>query len=964
MGNGSGAGSLVGRAAETRRLVALVQDAAAGRAGALLVSGEVGVGKTSLVREGCAQAAATADVLWASCLPLTALAVPFLPLRSALREWAGRGRPGAQPPPLSQSDGSGGSDAPVEFDAWLESTSRLHPVVLVVDDLQWADRSTLDVLMYVLAGPAGRRLAVIATLRTAQRPDPDPVTAWLADVRRLPGVGELGLDRLDRLGTRQQVANLLGSQPPESLVDDVFARARGNAYWTALLVRGLPANATSLPPGVPAELREAVTRTWAQLSPPARALTRLVALGGRPQPAGRLAEVAAAAGLPGPVVTPQREAVDVGVLVVDQRDRYWFGHPLLAEVLTAGMLPDERRAGHAAYALVLDRDRPRLEAAETELAIDLADHHFGAGHPDEGYRWALVAAAAAWRTGGAAEAIRLLRRALSLWDRVPDAALSPVEILDRIRAAAERTGAWDEELAAVDDLLAVVDRVREPLSAARLLIRRIDLRLSTGREFAGLADVREAVRLSAAELHSAEHALAMAELAHAELWHGVPSGPATADAAVGLARACGSPQALAYALTAQVMARVQVRDGGGVAQGEEAQRAAVEAGDWWAFVHALLWTSNCIDHYSPAVVDLQSRARATMAAHGAPHCYLAWVSAVEASGLLQLGEWHGCVDRLRVALGSSPGPIGDASARLVAAQLACWQGRQAEAEAHLARADEIFAQHSEFLALEFDAVRAALAVATGDTDLAVSLVPDPDATDAPPTLVERLVPLAAQALADRAAAGRDHGEDPGPTLDRLRALRRQHPEVPVDLGPGENYQKAVAAMQAWYDAEVERAEQAPTAGVAWRRAADAGRAALLPWDEAYARRRAAEALLSDRASRTAGVAALRRAHELASRLEAVPLLRDLEALATSARVSFVSSDAGGGPPPPGLPGLTPREQEVLAHLVAGQSYGEIARTLVISEKTVSVHVSNLLRKTGTTSRVELAQLARRTRPPT
>jgi DNA-binding NarL/FixJ family response regulator len=66
------------------------------------------------------------------------------------------------------------------------------------------------------------------------------------------------------------------------------------------------------------------------------------------------------------------------------------------------------------------------------------------------------------------------------------------------------------------------------------------------------------------------------------------------------------------------------------------------------------------------------------------------------------------------------------------------------------------------------------------------------------------------------------------------------------------------------------------------------------------------------------------------------------------------------PPTPGLPGLTNREQEVLAHVVAGRTYAEIARALVISEKTVSVHVSNLLRKTGTSSRLELARLAGRT----
>ena len=64
-------------------------------------------------------------------------------------------------------------------------------------------------------------------------------------------------------------------------------------------------------------------------------------------------------------------------------------------------------------------------------------------------------------------------------------------------------------------------------------------------------------------------------------------------------------------------------------------------------------------------------------------------------------------------------------------------------------------------------------------------------------------------------------------------------------------------------------------------------------------------------------------------------------------------------PPVALPGLTTREHEILGYLVAGSTYAEIANTLVVSEKTVSSHVSNLLRKTHTSSRVELAQLANR-----
>ncbi len=244
----------------------------------LLVSGEAGVGKTALVREASAQVGEVADVLWAPCLPLTSLAVPFLPLTSALREWAAR-----RDAPVPVLGGSG-EEGPTGFDTWLEAVCRQHPVLLVVDDLQWADQSSLDVLMYVLAGLAGRRLAVVTTVRAGE--EGEPLRRWLADVRRFPGVGELTLGRLDRVATSEQLAGLLGRPPHQSLVDQVYTRSQGNAYLTTLLVRGLSPDARSLPAGLPTDLRDAATRAWRGLSAPARELTRLIAVAGRPQARG------------------------------------------------------------------------------------------------------------------------------------------------------------------------------------------------------------------------------------------------------------------------------------------------------------------------------------------------------------------------------------------------------------------------------------------------------------------------------------------------------------------------------------------------------------------------------------------------------------------------------------------------------------------------------------------------------
>jgi DNA-binding CsgD family transcriptional regulator len=948
---------LTGRSGEVDALVGLGRRAVSGWAGALLVFGEAGVGKTALLAEGCHRLAADVDVLWAECLPMSSLAVPFLPLASALREWSVRND---VPVPASFRSGEGTSGwGAVAFDAWLDTACRRRPMLLVVDDLQWADQSSLDALMYVVADSARRRLAVAATVRTDERGTGHLLRRWLADVRRLPGVATLHLDRLNRVATAEQLAGLLGGPTHESLVDDMFAATHGNPYLTVLLTRGLPPDATALPASLPTDLRDAVARAWLMLSAPAQQLTRLVATGGRPRRTDLLGKVAAAVGLADPIVPLLREAVDGRVLDVSADSRYWFVHPLLAEVLHQGLLPEERQTQHAAFAKMLDVPADQIREAGPERIIDLADHHDGAGHAAEAYQWALLGAKAAENAGGATEMLRLLRRALTLWPQVPEPGRSKMDLLIGIRDAAEHAGRYEEELAALEDLLDTLEGSRQPLRRADLLVRRMQLRLFTGRAFFALDDVQAAVAVSADDPNSAEHALALAELATAELWHGLPSGPARTRKALRLARRCRSAKALSYALSATMLMRIMSGSARGVAADtEEAQRSALQAHDYNAFVYATLVGAAALDN--PDAVAMFARSRQTLIAMGAPHPHVARLSAAEAQGLLLRGEWQKCIERLRVALGAAPGPSADVVSRLTAAQLACWQGRLAEAHAHLARADEMFAEQTTFRIHPFDAVRAELAIASGDNTRALTTALTGLTADVPSTMIERLVPLAARAAANQAQLLRDQGADAAPAIARLDALRHQYPTVVADIGPSAPvYDAVLHAMQALYDAEVRRGRLDPTAGSAWADAADACHTGQLPWDEAYARWRAAEAYLRDRDTRDRGTAALRQAHRLAVDLQAVPLLDETEALARSARVPLTAPRDQLSVVTAAVSGLTQREREILTHVTAGRTYREIAKALVVSEKTVSAHISNMLRKTGAANRIELAQLARR-----
>lgn len=136
----------------------------------------------------------------------------------------------------------------------------------------------------------------------------------------------------------------------------------------------------------------------------------------------------------------------------------------------------------------------------------------------------------------------------------------------------------------------------------------------------------------------------------------------------------------------------------------------------------------------------------------------------------------------------------------------------------------------------------------------------------------------------------------------------------------------------------------------------------MPWQETYARWRAADAFLSlGTPGRALGIRQVRLGYELAQRLAAVRMSRELENLATLAHVTLLPAGVHLDQHDHRLRTLTRREREILDLLCHGLTYIDVATALVISEKTVSSHVSNLLRKTGTTNRIELTRLVVRVR---
>jgi DNA-binding CsgD family transcriptional regulator/tetratricopeptide (TPR) repeat protein len=946
----------VGRSDELVQLASALDSVRSGNGRAVLVTGDAGVGKTRLVQ----RAAALADgflVLTGACLPLSSLSVPLLPLRSGLTAVAAEERPAL--------DGTG-QGAAEEFDRWLELACAQKPVALVVDDLHWADPATLDVLMWIIAGLPSRRLAVVATVRRGEVGPGHPLQRWTADVRRLPGFTQLSLAPLDLEETREQVAGVLGDVPHDSLVHEVFDRTGGNAYLNKLLVTGLPATATGLGDGaLPDDLSAAVLRAWHLLSPPARELSRVIAIGGRVARGAALSHASALAGVddPGPLL---RECVEAGVFDVHDGDGCWFHHPLQAEALEASLAAPERHRLHAAFAALLEAD---LDGTTPDLAtvILVADHHHRADNAEAALNWSLWAADTAEADGAYAEAVTLLHRAIAVKSAHTDEDGSLSRLWSRMSEAAARAGDLVEELAAVQALLA--GGHLDAMDTAELVVRRQHLRFSTGAGFLDLAEMDRAVDLSAGAPRSWQHAFALAEAAHAALWADDPRAADLAHQALQRARDSGHPRALAHALAASSMSAIfDGREAEALELASEGVEAAARARDGWAFVHACLWEANALEfHAAEQYFETLHRRRLQLTSLGAPHPFVAWLAVVEAFSQLHHGEWEVARQRLREALGSTPGVFVDVMGRLTAAELAARQGRSHEATGHLTRADELFAETSTFLAFQFDACRAIVRHAAGDPRGCVTAALAGTVTPGvPPTMCEWLLPLAARGLADLAQTGRDAGADVHDLVAEADDLESRFPHIIRDAALGHGYEAIVEALDALYQAELGRVRAAAGLAEAWCRAAGLMHGSL-PWEECYARWRAAESLFNEgRSQRTSAVAALRDAHALAQRLGATPDLAQIETMARGARIPLGAPTAHpSGMPSPTAPtamALTPREAEILGHIVAGRTYGEIARALVVSEKTVSSHVSHLLSKTGCANRIDLARWAGRDSP--
>lgn len=991
---------LVGRGAEMARLRAAIEQAAAGQPATVLVAGEAGIGKTRLVTEAAGYAAGLGVVALAGgCLDVGEGVLAYAPVVEALRPLAGLLGPaelervlgGAQDelarliPGLGSSDAAG-PDGPLEpwrlFELLLGMLNRIAeriPVLLVVEDLHWADQSTRDLLGFLVRNlRAG--VALVLTCRSDELRPGHPLRPFLAELIRGGRAERLELGRLGSRELAELVAGILGEPPSPGLSREILARSEGNPFFAEELLAARR-EGTRLPPA----LRDLLLARVDALPEPAQRVLAAAAVAGSRVDHELLA---AATGLDdGKLVPLLREAVARHLLAVDEGSGgYVFRHALVQEAVYGELLPAQRRPLHAAYARALDRriqhrgGDASISAGLTAVELaQLAYHWLGAGDQGQALPALVRAGRAAELAAAPAEALGHYQRALELWDQVPGAAASSpldhVAVLHRAAEAADLAGRRELAVALATRGLGQIDAAAEPLRAGVLLERLGRYHWRALDSSAAVAAIERAVATVPAEPPTRERARVLA--AHGRLLMLVgrqSQAMARCQEAVAVARQVGARAEEGHALTVLgtslgALGHIEA----GIAHMEQAREIASEFGEVAELIRAhmnlatvLAVSGRCADAAGVYLAGLDVARRL-----GAFGSYGPRLLPYAATALLSLGRREEAGQLLAGAFELDLASPADRFRPLIArGNLRMWDGDLAAAQADFrqvlaespaldpTRAAEVLSYVAEVALWDGRLRDGRAAVADGLAVLAAAEEP------------YWTIQLCRNGLAiEAAAAEQDRGGRPG---DEYQAIRERAAGLldrirSASSAPDVVLTPVLAANILMAEAEWSRVD-GPSNPRQWASSAAAWAELGYPWPSAYARWRQAEALLAARAPRAAARAALAQAWTLASTHGAALLVTEIQALARRARIELPPSGqaATGQDDRPGRRtgdelGLTSRERDVLALLAEGRTDRQIAEALFISPRTVAMHVSSILTKLGVPNRGGAAAVAHRHR---
>ena len=986
---------LVGR---TEQLAALEGSLGRSRRGpsVILVGGEAGVGKSRLVSEFAARSrTAGARVLTGGCVELGTEGLPFAPftavLRELVRDLGADGVAALLPGGVTRDFARllpefGPADSDTDhivararlFEqvlALLERLADTGPVALLIEDAHWADRSTRDLLAFLV----GRQqildgVLIIVTYRSDELHRTHPLRPLLAELARLSWVERMDLARLDRRHADELVARILGREPEPALADAVFQRADGNPLFVEELLCDCD---NSVPSMLPASLRDMLLIAVRRLPEPTQEVLRAASAGGQRNGHALLAAVT---GLPDDDLSRAlRPAVEANVLTADA-DGYSFRHDLIREATLDDVLPGEHTRLHTRFAEALEADPGLVPPARA--AMEQAYHWYAAHDTVRALASSWRAAEEAGRAMVAhAEQLTLLGRVLELWDKVPDAeqriGASHLTVLERAARAARMAGEHERGAAFASAALNEVDPAAEPARAALLLEMRALQRGHSGNDEV-LADLQTALDLVPPGVADAARARVLVTMAtHA----GQPYGPealAAVEEALTLARQASAATTEAAALRELGVLRARAGDNREALEMlAQARAVAGRAGAYDSLLRAVIEESHVLEGMGEheRAANVAQAGIASAQDYGLARSSGTFLAINVAESLFSLGRWDEAMDVIEHALALSPTQQDiRAALRQLAGEIAVRRGDLAGAaeSAATARAAVGLAGYRHPGQYQIPLARLDIELRLAEGKPAAALAAAADAAGRLDLALDPRYawPLLAAAVRAVTAAARAAGRDralAGQAAELLARLRALAAQMPVN-GPVQQADRLAFSAEALRAQEAVRTAPAAPAAVAgraeqeipaaWDAAAAAWERVGQPYPLAVALLRAAEAALAA-GYRDGSAERLRRAAELADSLRARPLAVEIGALARNARIGPADRRGARGDAAATPLGLTARELEVLRLVAHGQSNPEIAARLFISAKTASVHVSNIMAKVGVSSRGEAAAAAHR-----
>jgi DNA-binding CsgD family transcriptional regulator/tetratricopeptide (TPR) repeat protein len=968
-------GALVGRADDLAALAAVVGlPTGAPSATAVLLAGDAGVGKTRLLAELVADAEVAGwRVLRGNCLDLGDSTLPYLPFTEMF------GRLAADDPAIAESllaDGPGlsllmpvrrrlGSDGASErleraelFDTVEQALRRLAadaPLLVVVEDVHWADRSTREMLSFLFA----RRIpgtTVVASYRSDDLHRRHPLRATVAEWARLPGVTRTALAPLPDDAIRTLVRELAPGPISDRDVRSIVERAEGNAFFTEELVAARTLSGTALS----TDLADLLLVRIDQLDDDARLVVRASSVAGRRVSHDLLAHVVDLDA--GRLDAAVRGAVDGNVLVASATGGYAFRHALLAEAVYGDLLPGERVRLHAAYARAIAGREVEGTAAELALHARLA------GDVRTAVLAGVEAGDEAMAVGGPDEAAQHYETSLEL----ADAATDPPE-LDLVALtlrAAEASAAAGRVHRALALLQNAVDSLPDSAPAddrAALLVALASTCFLLDTTIDVLQITTEAARLVPAEPPTPLRAELAGVRARAfALFHRPEEAARWALEARELGERLGLPGVAAEA--AVTLADLDQRAGDPEASRLTLERSAADAraaGELVAELRSLFklgglhWGLGRLAEAQTVYAAVLDRAREA----GRP-----WAPyGLDARVMLALvayttGDWD---DSVRFAGTRSEVAPALAEASLGAVGLAVAAGRGDAGALPLLDVLRPWWERDGLIGIM--CAGAAIDLHGDRGDLATAVETHRDVIETVGALWENSA-FQAQIRLNALLLGQIANEASRASREERLALLERGPALvtaavhAADTGASRGAGYRGPESEAWLarlHAEDARLHWIAGSVIApdplieaWRDSRDAFLRFGHVFEAARSQARLAAVLA---ATGHAGDAAaeVRRAREVAQRLGAQPLLRELHDLApTAARHRPDPADRLHAP-------LTAREHEVLVLVAQGRSNKEIGQQLFISTKTASVHVSNILAKLGASGRTEAVALARR-----